>query len=413
MAFGLAQGLGDFFGEFSDESGKIRQANERKASEDSAIEQRALEHLANADDPQIRAAAVTAMLTPKKGSGGSVLAKWYGQQRDHPVFDQVHSLINGGTQPFMGAEEKAAQQRAGTITGAARGVAQGMREEGMEPPPGMIEGVVRGAAGAPQRTAAPKAGTLVMKDGTHMAATQQADGLFYDQYGDAINDEIAEWHPSGTGLTASDTNKHGSWVTFKGGDGKYYKQFTTAEGVKQGTPVETVPPLAPPNQIFQTPTGFEGVAPGRAGGAPPRRIPVIGGEAPTRTEDPSANFTAIRQTAKDIESRAAATVPKFGGMGQDPKEMGAALDREAVVAGYPNWAAVQAAVKAAQEGVSGAVQGAPPSGIDLTAPPASTLPSGRGGAPTKPGAKPVGKKKAAIPGALDVNKILAELDKFQ
>lgn len=425
MGFGFAQGLGSFLGDFNDESSKIRAANERKNSDDAAIEQRALEHLATADDPQIRAAAVTAMLTPKKPGSGGVLSKWYGTQRDHPVFDQVHQLINGGVEPYMSVEDKQAATSAGNVSGRLAGANEGYKNVTGEDLPN--EDIRRGALGAlgapPSRRQPLQFGNMTMEDGSQVAGyTDPETGEFNDTDGNVLTGVVNFTKSSAAGHAAN-PNSGATWVTKPDSSSPtgFVKFHVNAQGKQMGASVPTVGPNAPPNQVFQTPGGFSAVQPSRAGGPPPKVVPVQGGDMQTHTENPSVDFNALRQIGQDVEKRARASVAHFGGLPPDEKELAVALDREAKVAGFTNWKMLQDNIAAGQRAISGAVQtAAPPEPIDASggtapgAPPAPIRPGSTKPAETKPGLR--GKtppRKPIAGGALDINKILAELDKIQ
>lgn len=431
MAFGMAQGMGDFLGSYNKESNLIRQENDKKNSDDAAIEQKALEHLANADDPRIRSAAVTAMLTPKKMGQGGALAKWFGQQTSHPVFDQVHQLINGGgadpttgqpqepVQPFMSIEDKTAATSAGTITGRLRGANAGYQEVTGENLPD--EDIRRGALGAlgapPSRPQPLQYGTITQADGTTVAGTYDpTSGEYTDSDGNYISG-AKSFSRTNSGA-AGNPNAGSKWVTQPDGKGGFVQVHVDAHGKPISDAVSTVGPNAPPNQIFQTPTGFQGVAPGRAGGAPPQVIDVQGGNIPTKPEPQSVSFDALQKIAADVEKRAQGSVAHFGGLPPDQKELQAARDREAQTSGFPNYKALQDQINAGQRAISSATQ-APPAGIEPAAGGGAGggAAGGPGSAPrgsTKPAeTKPGGKPRAAVPGKLDVNSILAELDKLK
>lgn len=420
--YGFAQGIGDFLGDFNDESTKIRQRETDKATQDAAIEQKALEHLANADDPQIRAAAVTAMLTPKKSGGGSGLSKWFGQQRDHPVFDQVHQLINGGTQPFLSEGEKVQQHATGQEEGRLTGATNAYRNvTGEEPDAETMKNWIGGSVGAPTRKPVPKPVTLEVDDPDHPGKTMhiggvEIEGQYYDQNYAPITSQIRNIFPSGAGLAPP---KPLSDMTVTAPDpdhpGQFIKKSIPRDQAREG--VQSVGPQAPPNQIFQTPSGFSAVD--------PRGLTVKsvqGGEGATKPEDATANYTTLRQTANDVYERAKRTVPAFAGLGMDAKELQPALDREAVVAGYHNWAELQQAVKSAQDRVGAGVQGAPPGPLQVAAPPnrgkaVPTKPGdpGNRGKPPVKGGKPGTPGATALPGQLDIDRIkaaLAALDKM-
>lgn len=419
--FGLAQGIGSFLGDFNDESGKIRAANDKKAADEAAIEQKALDHLATSDDPHIKAAAVTAMLTPKKGSGGSGLSKWFGQQRDHPVFDQVKQLMAGGAEPFLSEEEKAAQHRSGTILGASRGASQGMREEGIEPTPEFTQRVIEGATGTPQKSAAPKPVTLEVDDPNNPGQTMHIGGIevggqYYDQNYSPITQTIHNVFTSGSATPHTPTNPNpgGQHTTVPDKNSSTgYSSVTWDKDGRELHRVPTAPPLAPPNAIFQGPTGFLGAAPGRGVNEPPRIIDVQNSPAVTHTEAPSVNFNSLMEIHKGIVAQA--NKPRFpGGPTPPPAQVAQRLDALAKEAKFASWDDLNTQIAAAQRAVGGAVQGsgAPPAPI-AGSPTQPAAPAGRTpAASTKPGAAPKKGAKASVPD-LSIDQIIELLDKHQ
>lgn len=421
----MAEGMGAFLGQYNKESGLIREENDKKNAADAAIEQRALEHLANSDHPDIRAAAVTAMLTPKKMGAAGPLSQWFGKQQSHPVFSDVHRLINGGAQPFMGVEERSAATTAGTVSGRIEGANTGYRNITGEDLPN--EALARGAQGAlgapPNRRAMPQYGTITLADGTTVAGSFDPETQEYaDSDGNYVSGAKSFSRTNGA-AGGGNPSTGGQWITQPDGRGGFTRVHVDAHGKPMSEGVPTVGPNAPPNQIFQTPGGFTGVAPGRDGGAPPKVIDVQGGSMPTKPESPGVSFDALRKIADDVEKRAQGSVAHFGGLPPDAKELQIARDREAQTAGFENHKALMAQIAAGQRAIGAATQGAgtgaPPAGIEA-APPASGGPAARPGAKgptkpaeTKPGQRPAGKPRAAVPGKLDVNSIMAELDKLQ
>lgn len=415
--YGFAQGMGDFLGDFNDESNKIRQTNEKKASDDAAIEQRALEHLANADDPQIRAAAVTAMLTPKKAGSGGALSKWFGQQRDHPVFDQVHQLVNGGNgqapvQPFLSPEAKADAEGRGRETGRLGGANQAYSDiTGTNLPDEDLRRMAMGSVGAPpSRLTGSKPGIVTLEDGTQVAGSFDPTTQMYSDSDGSILSGVKSWQPNGP-RAAGNPNPGATWTTVPDHNSPtgYSKVHLDATGKELGR-APTGAPQAPPNQIFQTPGGFTGVAPGRAGGAPPRMVDVQGGNTPSKTENPSVSFDALRNIMNDVEHRAQASIFKPGGIPPEPAEINAARDREAQTAGFNSYKDLAAQVKAGQQAIDSAVQKPGASGGAAAAPGA---PAPARSPATKPGAPAGPKKTTAVPGKLDVDAIMRELQKFQ
>lgn len=404
--FGMAQGLSGFVGGFNRESNSIRQEEQSRSDQDAAIEQRALEHLANADDPQIRAAAVTAMLTPKKGSAASGFQKWFGQQRNHPVFDQIQQLVGGGAQPFMSPEEKSAAARSGAITGAGRGYAQTLREEGYEPTEEGLSRVASGAAGAPyaRPQMSGQSGKITLKDGrTIIGSFDKVYQSYQDGDGNQISaDDIANFEPTAT--HAVNPSQGGAWKSEKDPTSStgYRWVHRDAAAKEMGRGGEAP---APPPETFspvQTPSGVL-----RFGNKSGAVSPAPGGEGISQPAPATADFETLKQVSDEIYRRASAGVFHPQGLPIDEKEILPKLDAEARAMGWKGgWNELQQALGQAQAAVGQRVQ-PPPAGI----PTPPTQPTPKRTAPAPGGPKPKG-KSGNQPGQLDISRILQELQKF-
>lgn len=409
--FGMVQGLGDFVGGFNKESNTIRQEQQAKSDQDAAIEQRALEHLANADDPNIRAAAVTAMLTPKKQGAASGMAKWFNQQRSHPIFDQVNQLMGGGAQPFMSPEDKAAAVRAGTVQGAGKGYAAGLREEGYEPTAEGLNRVVSGAAGAPISSRLPlsmQAGTIFLKDGTKVQGNfDKVYGGYSDADDTPINAaDIDHFEPAAT--RALSPSAGGTWTVVKDPNSPtgYSRVHGDAAGKEIGRILGVQGPPPEPLSFIQTPNGL------LTGGTHTGVVkPAIGGENVSQPAPATSDYETLKSLSDEISKRANAGVFHAAGLPVDQKELGPKLDAEAKLAGWKDWATLQAALGQAQAAVGARVQPPPQPPADVSAPiqgrPAPT--------PRRTAPPPTKEKKPPAkgnPAGLDVQKILQELNKF-
>lgn len=400
MAYGNANAFSDFLGGFMGKSDEIRKINQAQAEKDREREDKALTLLANADDPGIRASAVTAMLTPRKeGSAPGLFGKWFSQQSEHPAYSQIQQII-GEKSPFLSMQERTSQQTSGQVTGRVSGANQAYSDiTGENLPDEDIRRAALGAVGAPPpRQLGMKAGNLTFKDGTTAGGFASPDGSYYDDDGNWRDDVVSFNTTAGrTGSTTAGAKwvqqRDGSWVHVDAAG----KPLTAAN-------VPGAPPQGPPAALFPN------TAAGGIGAVDPRSLkvtPVIPGtESMGRPEDPQNAFSSLKQISDSVQARAKATTPNFGGLGADPAEMQGALDREAQVAGYSTWAELQAALTKAQQAISGRVapSPAPPAGGPPPGPIQGPGPAGGRGArpPQKPGGQGAGMQ-------LDMDKVLAAL----
>jgi hypothetical protein len=86
--------IADVMGGFGGRSREIRDEETRRADRAYELERRTLEYLATSDDPEIRTAAVTGILSssqPKKKGG---LGGWYGEVESHPAYANIYRILN-------------------------------------------------------------------------------------------------------------------------------------------------------------------------------------------------------------------------------------------------------------------------------------------------------------------------------
>jgi hypothetical protein len=164
-SYGWSQGLSDALGGYMEETGRIRDENERRNQQQLDLEKTALQHLMTSDDPGVKAAAITAWLQPRKAGPGP-LAKWFGQQQASPAFQQVQTILGpAGKAPWLTVKEREQQQTAGQMSGRLGGAFDTYTQQiGQPPPKEYVEQTIRGALGAPERTAFAQPGTLVYED---------------------------------------------------------------------------------------------------------------------------------------------------------------------------------------------------------------------------------------------------------
>lgn len=382
--------LGEVVGGFNEESGKIRQENQRRSEMDQARSDKVFDALANADDPDIRAAAVTGLLTGSHPAKG--LDKWFGKMSEHPAYEQIKGLVSEGHQPFMNPADRKAAEKASELDAAVKFTdAHGAH---LEPP--QVSRMAMGMVGAaPPRTAPRQAGTITFSDGHEEPGSfEQETGIHYDQAGEPVYDAKGFRRNTGSG-TGGSPSTGGKWTTEKDANSStgWSSVHRDAAGKELGragnvaAPASTVPSYAAapqPGYVLDTKSGR--YVP--AGGEP-------GAGAKPETETQSA------EALRGIESRIMAMHPapkatQFLPVTPEAEaQHRAALDAEAKNYHYDNFAALQADIAQATSGVSAAVATPPPT------PPV----------PQPGGAKPKPAKKVGSRSGLDIDAIKAQLAK--
>lgn len=425
----LSSGFSSVVGGFQGRSEEIRKENQAKEATQQARDTKIFELLANSDDPDIRASAVTGLLTGNHPARG--LDKWFGAVGDHPVYEKIKGLVNEGHQPFYGREklseiasnqagETTKQQLKGRLTGANEAVTE-ITGEGM--PEENINRAAMGMLGAapPVKPLLTKTVEYLDENGARQTAgvmQNQMTGEFTHldgspfEYGDSVT-KVSNTNGSfgGAGGAGADPNKHGQWI-FKAdhpGSTTGTKQFFTAEGAPVGQPVRATQGTPPNMTPVYTGGGIAGFDPRNNS-----LSPTAGGAGMGRAEAPSENVSTLRALASDIERRIPR--PKNFVTNQpvsDPADPRMAqwktqVDAEAVKLGYQSYDALIQAIGGAAQQVGGSVPpgiGTPPPAAPASAAPGGPPPAApqapgaaRGAKPT-PGAKPAG-------GALDIDAIL-------
>lgn len=398
--------FGDFVGGFTDRSDQMRKESQDEQAKIDARAEKVFTLLANSDDPDIRASAVTGLLSgdhPAKG-----MDKWFGKVRTHPMYDTISGLVNEGHKPFMNPADRPGAE-------AASGLRQRMGvvrspDSGLDKP--SQDRAVLGMVGAPPPRPQPyQYGTLTIKkaDGTTEEVGGSFDpgaGLYYDDDGNYRSDVSGFRRTTGS----QGASGHGTKVMVDKNSptGYSYVRFDdtmkeigrTAGAPAPGSATESQTPV-------QTPTGI--LAFGNKSGT---LKPAKGGEGVTAPAPPGTNVNALRENEASILRLHPQPKPLFAGGTVSPDKMNAwraAVDAEAVKYGYTNFEDLQGKIGAATQDVGGRVAQPPPDPAATAAPgapPPAAAPAQKPGQPRRPAAK-------AAPGGgkIDVKAVLAELEK--
>lgn len=383
MPFGPSSFIGDLTGGFNTESGRVREENTRRAELDAARDEKLFTALANADDDEIRAAAVTGLLTGNHPARG--FDKFFGKVGTHPAYDQIKGLVGQGRQAFLGATERARRTAEVTRSGNISGAFSGLDESGVIMTPEQRTRAGMGMVGGAQPVQKMVRGTLVFTDGTSAAGfADEVNGIYQDDDGNQRRD-IARFVPSGN-LTSGGGSPTAGGAWNKMTAGQYKQQFGESpllanvpdgtlvqvrvgpDGKAKGDPVLT---QGPPASFSFIPTP-EGIFAGnnRAGS-----VRMAGGGAGVqRPATPAANVNALRAAEQSILRLHPQPKPIHPAIPVSAKDMAiwrAVVDAEAVKYGYQDFADLQAQIGTAVQGVGVATPQpppAPPAGRGRTAP---------------------------------------------
>lgn len=365
--------LGDLVGGYNQNLDQQRQTNQRAAELQATRDNAIFEALANSDDDDVRAAAVTGLLTQNHPAG--FLGKFFQKVGEHPAYQTIKGLVAQGHQPMLGATEEKRREveatRSGGITGAVSGATQAV--------PGISEDdkrrIAMGAAGAAVPTRQPQRGTLKLLDGSTAAGYFDVENkAYYDDNGQQRTD-VAAFSPSGS-FGAGAGGGSGNLVKVTAAD--FARQFPNrplppglkpedllqykvdAQGNPMGQPVITKAPTGG-GESFQpvyTPGGIQrfGNKSGAVSEAP-------GGGGVQRPEAPAVGASAVRQIQDAILRLHPAPKGLIAGSPASPRQQAAwqaAVDAEAVKYGYGSFAALQQAIGSATGAVGAAVPQPPP-----------------------------------------------------
>lgn len=151
------QDLGPVLGGLTDSFKETRDRNSADAVRQQAREDSIFHALANSDDPEVRAAAVTGLL--HNDHPGTFFDKFFQKHRDNPAFEHIKALVANGHQPTLGATEdkrrSAEANTAGGYSGRITGIHAGMeaaRNAGSDLTPQDERRATLGALGAAERS---------------------------------------------------------------------------------------------------------------------------------------------------------------------------------------------------------------------------------------------------------------------
>lgn len=421
MPFGPSQFVGGLVGGFRSESDSMRQSNEAEAARQQQRDDKVFDALANSDDPDIRAAAVTGLITGNHPA--RALDKFFGKTQEHPAFEQIKGLVADGHQAFPGATEQETRSTAAKTTGVFRGAEQSkipLTDQDKTD-------VFRSMHGAARKGVNRVPIVMTLDDGSEKAGSfDPSDGSYWDQSENQVWDvkgyRRATPNPSTAGgrtVTGSSaltpeqfraqypefagsvsTAKPGDVVSFRlGADGK--PALITVSDKPPG-PGETYSPVYDASGDLQKFGNRSGAV-----------SPAGGGTGVQRPSTPSEKLGALRAVHSDIFQLVPNAKPLATGLQPGTRETAtvtAARDAEAVKHRFKNFADLEAQIGAAAGGV-GAATPPPPavSGAPAGGPPGPSGPPRVAPAPGKQG----GKGKTAGASSTDpvVDAILKQLNR--
>lgn len=346
--------LGDFVGGFQDESSRIRTENQRSADRDQARSDSLFHALANSDDPDIRAAAVTGLLTGDHPATG--MGKWFGKVSGHPAYEQIKGLVADGHQPFMDptkrhAAEKSADLDAAIATAEGHGVSLSAADK---------RRMTMSAVGAaPPRGFASQPGTITHTDGTTEAGSFDPDtGQHYDQYG-SVSDDVVSFTYHGQRGTGSPSTG-GKWNVVKDATSPtgWTSVHIDAAGKELGRQVGVPPPASTLPSFVPAPQ------PGYGFNTKTNKYEASGGEpgAAAKPETSAQSAESLRAIeARIVQMHPAPKASQFIPVTKEAEaQHREQLDVEAKNYGYADFTALQEAIAKATGGVSNAVATPPP-----------------------------------------------------
>lgn len=409
-----------------------RRNNQAEAERQQARQDSIFNALANADDPDVRAAAVTGLLTGTHPA--SFFDKFMGKTQTHPAFEQIKGLVANGHQPFMDPSERTRlntrAQTLGQMQGKTQGITDYAHEAGLSPDD--TNELVRGSMGAARKSASALQGKPMMikrADGSEVPG-QFYEGQLYDTNWNPIDDaesmRLVGTKAGGAGAGAGKPPEI-KWVPGAVADTGQFPGEKSPGGWRVGTRFDVDPETGemkevqvhqpaqqtPPSYTYvQTPNGvFAG------SNRNPSLRPVPGGENLGPPTAPATNAAALRTLEQGILK----TRPAKNIMGGPPNARDLAAwqkqaDTQAQTYGFSNFAELQAAVGAATQAVGQAVpQGVRPMPAHGATPPPEppTLPQRGGKKTSATGGPPSAASAAANPLAGGdpefVNRVMQEL----
>lgn len=402
MGFG---DLGPVLGGLLKSSQDQREINRDDAQRQQAREDSVFHALANSDDPEVRAAAVTGLL--HNDHPGTFFDKFFQKHRANPAFENIKNLVANGHQANPGeteqkrraSEANTAGGYSGRITGIQSGFASA-RAHGATLTPEDERRATLGALGAAERSPSNslQAGAFY-KDGKFVrnGFWDAQNRTFFNEDNTSNDEEGLQFIPAGKGAGSGGAAKTGAppdpnkivWDKGIEADTGQYGTRSPGGWIVGHNPItgEKIHKPAFQSQSFSPFQSNEGAVPfnNRSGtfGTP---RPDLAAATP-----PATNVATIRgnmsQIARDIK------IPTEGITGGPPLQsaVDAAIARRDVEAkkyGFPTFAAMQAAAGVGSAGVAAGV-----------APAVSGSPTGPPPVPPGGGAGARGKTAAPAKGA--------------
>lgn len=402
--------FGSFLGGFNQETSRIRQENQLEDQRRQQRQDAIFNALANSDDPDVRAAAVTGLLTGDHPGGW--FDKFLGKHQSHPAYEQIKELVANGHQPFLSEEEKtlrhARGQAQGSEQGRVGGALQALYEGTGEWPDAdtakqLTMGSMNvGRASTAQRPDQRGVVDVVGEDGQRRSgvAVVSRNGVLYEQGSDEngqpiltpIKGQASNWRtqaaaPPRAGGSVPTTKWTPGVVADVGQVPGRRSPGGWRHGIKpNGEEVWEPANLAPPTFSYIPTTEGIMVGNNRAPGV----TPAPGGanlQAPTT---PSTAASSTRALVDQILRMHPAPKGMFGAQpsARDQAAWQAGVDAEAKRMGYESFAALQAQVGAATQTVTGTVPSAGAGAVPTRTPPPPTPPPapvrGRGGRTAAP-----------------------------
>lgn len=397
MPFGPSQFVGDLVGGFRTGADSIRQTNERDAALQAERDNKLFDALANSDDPDIRAAAVTGLITGNHPA--RALDKFFGKVGQHPAYEQIKGLVQNGHAPFPGATEQEVRSTAAKTTGVFRGAEQAKIPLSDQDK----TDVFRSMHGAARRSVNRVPIIMTHEDGSEEAGSfDPSDGSYWDQNESQVWDVKGYRRATPNPTAAGGRNVTGNSALTPEQFRAQYPEFASSVASAQSgdvvsfrlgpdnkpsmITVSNKPPGAaePVPNIYPGPQGPVGI--GR-GGREVQLPPSIRGTG--RAASPTEHLTALRGIMAGILQ----LVPNpkgLAGLPPSAREVAAtrgARDAEAVKHGFKDFTDLEGQIGAAGGDVGSATP--PPPTVGASPPPA-------GGPPrVAPPPGPQGKKKPA------------------
>lgn len=334
--------LGNVLQGFNDSTDSIRKQNQHEADLQTERDNKVFEALANSDDPDIRAAAVTGLLTGTHPA--RAFDKFLGKVGTHPAYETIKGLVGQGHQAFPGATEG---ERLGTeakTSGAMTGLFGGAEQAGVNLTPEQKQKIVMAKAGAAQRSPMLAQGNLLFNDGSESPGYFDPETRTYYDENQSPRYDVKEFRQgkAGGGAGAQDPNAI-AWdphITADTGQfpgeksaGGWIMGHKKADGTQVHKPAQEPPPPVP--SIVQTPTGNVGVGRGGAEvGLPPA---ARGG----RAVSPETNVSALKGAIDEIIRLVPAPQGILGSAQAAQAKVKAGRDKAAASMGYADFATMQ------------------------------------------------------------------------